>query len=163
MSQPESISAFCASLFGWMGGLFAALGVVFWATGIPTTGGPSWFFVLVGGLLLLAGLGCRVKYRWETRRVERLKREGVSVLGRMQAVRHLVWMNWNTSTFVQVPGSCSPWVVLCAYDYQGQTYTVKSGLAWRKPAASGQRPRIYLDPKNPACAFVDLDTIRWEW
>ena len=72
------------------------------------------------------------------------------------------WINWNTKTFVNWPGQCSPWVVQCSYCYGGRTYTVKSLLSWIKPATDFQQPVIYLDPRNPVHAYVDMDTIKWE-
>ena len=43
-----------------------------------------------------------------------------------------------------------------------RTYTVKSLLSWIKPATDFQQPVIYLDPRNPVHAYVDMDTIKWE-
>ena len=40
--------------------------------------------------------------------------------------------------------------------------TVKSLLSWIKPATDFQQPVIYLDPRNPVHAYVDMDTIKWE-
>ena len=38
----------------------------------------------------------------------------------------------------------------------------RSLLSWIKPATDFQQPVIYLDPRNPVHAYVDMDTIKWE-
>ena len=110
----------------------------------------------IGVLCSLARCGLQEQRR------KHLKTNGISVVGKIQSVRHLVWINWNTKTFVNWPGQCSPWVVQCSYCYGGRTYTVKSLLSWIKPATDFQQPVIYLDPRNPVHAYVDMDTIKWE-
>ena len=162
MRQPQTIWSLCAFIFGLMGIIFLFLGAVFYITGIPVHGAPNWFFVPIGAALLLVSAGCLTKFRLQERRIKRLKTNGISVTGNIRSVRHLVWINWNTKTFVNWPGQCSPWVVQCSYCYGGRTYTVKSLLSWIKPSAAFQQPVIYLDPHNPAHAYVDMDSIKWE-
>ena len=162
MRQPQTIWSLCAVILGTMGTIFILLGTIFYISGIPVHGGPNWSFIPIGAVLLLGSIVCLVKSRLREQRVKRLKAEGISVAGKIQSVRHLVWINWNTKTFVNWPGQCSPWVIQCSYCYGGQTYTVKSLLSWIKPAADFQQPMIYLDPHNPAHACVDMDTIIWE-
>ena len=105
-------------------------------------------------------LACLTKCRLQEQRIKHLKTKGISVVGNIQSVRHLVWINWNTKTFVNRPGQCSPWVIQCSYCYGGQTYTVKSLLLWIKPSDNFQQPVIYFDPYNPAHAYMDMDTIK---
>ena len=162
MRQPQTIWSLCAFIFGLMGIFFILLGTIFYITGLPVNGGPNWFFIPIGAFLLLAGIACLTKSRLQEQRIKYLKAKGISVVGNIQSVRHLVWTNWNTKSFVNWPGQCSPWVVQCSYCYDGQTYTVKSLLLWIKPAADFQQPIIYLDPRNPAHAYVDMDTIKRE-
>lgn len=162
MRPPQTIWSLCAFIFGLMGIIFIFLGAVFYITGIPVNGGPNWSFIPIGAVILLGSLACLTKCRLQERRIKYLKTKGISVVGNVQSVRHLVWINWNTKTFVNWPGQCSPWVIQCSYCYGGQTYTVKSLLSWIKPAADFQQPMIYLDPHNPAHACVDMDTIIWE-
>ena len=162
MRPPETLWSLCAHLFGLMGALFLLLGLVFSLAGIPVRNGPSWSFLPIGGALLLAGLAAGAGAWGKARQARRLKAEGIKVTGTVQSVQHLVWINWNTSSFVNWPGKCSPWVIRCSYSYQGQTYSAKSGLAWSRPASGAQRPVLYLDPRRPSRAWVDLDTIRWE-
>ena len=162
MRQPQTIWSLCAFILGLMGIMFVFLGTVFSITGIPVNGGPNWLFIPIGTVLLLGSLACLAKCRLQKQRIRRLKAAGISVAGKIQSVRHLVWINWNTKTFVNRPGQCSPWVVQCSYCYGGRTYTVKSLLSWIKPTDDFQQPVIYLDPRNPSNAYVDLDTIKWE-
>lgn len=162
MQRPQTIWSLCAFISGLIGTLFVLLGTIFYIVDISVNGAPNWFFVPIGVLLLLIGIVCSIKYRLEMQRIKYLKAKGISVVGNVQSVRHLVWINWNTKTFVNWPGQCSPWVVQCSYSYSGQTYKVKSILSWLKPSADFQRPVIYFDPSNPAHAYVDVDTIKWE-
>lgn len=162
MRQPRTIWALCAYIFGLMGILFALLGTIFYIAGIPFNGGPNWCFIPVGAAFLLGGAVCWAKRRLKEQRIENLKATGIPVVGSIQSVRHLVWINWNKNTFVNRPGQASPWAVQCSYCYGGRTYTVKSLLSWTKPAAGFQQPVIYLDPCNPAHACVDMDTIKWK-
>ena len=119
-------------------------------------------FYPIGAILLLGSIVCLARFGLQEQRRKHLKTNVISVVGKIQSVRHLVWINWNTKTFVNWPGQCSPWVVQCSYCYGGRTYTVKSLLSWIKPATDFQQPVIYLDPRNPVHAYVDMDTIKWE-
>lgn len=162
MRQPQTIWSLCAFIFGLMGIIFVFLGMLFYITDIPVNGGCNWFFIPIGAILLLGSIVCLARCGLQEQRRKHLKTNGISVVGKIQSVRHLVWINWNTKTFVNWPGQCSPWVVQCSYCYGGRTYTVKSLLSWTKPATDFQQPVIYLDPRNPVHAYVDMDTIKWE-
>lgn len=162
MRPPQTIWSLCALTFGGIGASFVFLGIFFPITGIPVSGAPNWFFLPIGAVLLLGGVVCLIKCRLQERRIQHLKTQGIAVVGNIQSLQHLVWINWNTKTFVNWPGQCSPWVVQCSYRYGGRTYTVKSFLSWQKPSDTFQRPVIYLDPRHPAHAYVDMDTIQWE-
>lgn len=162
MKPPDTISSFCAFLFGLMGALFVLLSMLFVVTGVPVNGGPTWFLLPIGIIFLLTGLGFVLKFQQQKRRIKRLKAEGVLTTGEVQSIRHLVWINWNTSMFVKRPGQCSPWVVQCSYKYQGQTYIVRSGLFWAKPSFRYQQPAIYFDPHHPTRAYVDMVAIQRE-
>ena len=162
MRQPQTIWSLCAFIFGSMGIIFVILGTIFYITGIPVNGDPDWSFIPIGAVLLLGSLVCLTRCRLQEQRRKHLKANGISVVGKIQSVRHLVWINWNTTTFVNRPGQCSPWVVQCSYCYGGRAYSVKSLLSCRKPATDFQQPVIYLDPREPAHAYVDMDTIKWE-
>ena len=128
----------------------------------PCECGCNWSFIPIGAILLLGSIVCLARCGLQEQRRKHLKTNGISVVGKIQSVRHLVWINWNTKTFVNWPGQCSPWFVQCSYCYGGRTYTVKSLLSWIKPATDFQQPVIYLDPRNPVHAYVDMDTIKWE-
>ena len=162
MRQPQTIWSLCAFIFGLMGIIFVFLGMLFYITDIPVNGGCNWSFIPIGAILLLGSIVCLARCGLQEQRRKHLKTNGISVVGKIQSVRHLVWINWNTKTFVNWPGQCSPWVVQCSYCYGGRTYTVKSLLSWIKPATDFQQPVIYLDPRNPVHAYVDMDTIKWE-
>ena len=162
MRQPQTIWSLCAFIFGLMGIIFILLGTIFYITGVPVNGGPNWLIIPIGAFLLLGGIVCLTKSRLQEQRIKYLKAKGISAVGKIQSVRHLVWINWNTKSFVNWPGQCSPWVVQCSCCYDGQTYTVKSLLLWTKPATDFQQPIIYLDPYNPAHAYMDIDTMKWE-
>lgn len=162
MRQPQTIWSLCAFISGLMGTIFVFLGIIFYITGVPANGAPNWFFVPIGSVLLLVSIICLMKCHLQERRIKYLRAKGISVVGNIQSARHLVLINWNTRTFVNWPGQCSPWVIQCSYCYNGRTYTVKSNLSWLKPSANFQRPVIYLDPRSPAHAYVDMDTIKWE-
>ena len=162
MEPMKSVSGLCALLFGLIGGAFVLMGAVFGLLKVPVRGAvhSGWAFVPLGlaGLLLAlacAGLACR-----RHRREASLRAAGVPVAGAVVQVRKYWWINWNTDSFVNWPGKCSPWVVRCSYEYQGQTYQVNSCLLWREPAPGEQRPVVYVDPNCPRLAFVDADTIR---
>ena len=103
MKPPDTISSFCAFLFGLMGALFVLLSMLFVVTGVPVNGGPTWFLLPIGIIFLLTGLGFVLKFQQQKRRIKRLKAEGVLTTGEVQSIRHLVWINWNTSTFVKRP------------------------------------------------------------
>ena len=145
-----SVSGLCALLFGLIGGAFVLMGAVFGLLKVPVRGAvhSGWAFVPLG-------LACR-----RHRREARLQAAGIPVAGAVVQVRKYWWINWNTDSFVNWPGKCSPWVVRCSYEYQGQAYQVNSCLLWREPAPGEQRPVVYVDPKRPGRAVVDLDTIR---
>ena len=162
MRQPQTIWSLCAFIFGWMGIIFVFLGMLLYITGIPVNGGQNWFFIPIGAVLLLGSMICLTGCRLQKQHIKYLKTNGIPVFGTIKSVRHLVWINWNTKTFVNRPGQCSPWVVQCSYCYGGRIYTVKSLLSWIKPSDDFQQPVIYLDPRNPAHAYVDMDTIKWE-
>ena len=153
MRQPQTIWSLCAFIFGLMGIIFVFLGMLFYITDIPVNGGCNWFFIPIGAILLLGSVVCLARCGLQEQRRKHLKTNGISVVGKIQSVRHLVWINWNTKTFVNWPGQCSPWVVQCSYCYGGRTYTVKSLLSWIKPATDFQQPVIYLDPRNPVHAY----------
>lgn len=144
MRQPQTIWSLCAFIFGLMGIIFVFLGMLFYITDIPVNGGCNWFFIPIGAILLLGSIVCLARCGLQEQRRKHLKTNGISVVGKIQSVRHLVWINWNTKTFVNWPGQCSPWVVQCSYCYGGRTYTVKSLLSWIKPAADFQQPLFIL-------------------
>lgn len=163
MKLPSTLCSLCALQFGLIGAMLILFGAIFSLAGIPFKGGPSWFFLPIGAVLLLLSLGCRLLSCLQRRRIARLKAAGLQVMGEIQSVQHVIWINWkNTETFVNWPGQYSPWVVRCSYCYQGKTYTVKSDLSWLKPSSGAQRPIVYFDSRRPAHAYVDMDTIRWE-
>ena len=123
----------------------------------------EWYFSVVDVVGVLTGQATqRGASNYWAKLKERLKAEGVLTTGEVQSIRHLVWINWNTSTFVKRPGQCSPWVVQCSYEYQGQTYIVRSGLFWAKPSFRHQQPAIYFDPHHPTRAYVDMVAIQRE-
>ncbi len=138
----KSVSGLCALLFGLIGGAFVLMGAVFGLLKVPVRGAvhSGWAFVPLG-------LAC-------------LRAAGIPVAGAVVQVRKYWWINWNTDSFVNWPGKCSPWVARCSYEYQGQTYQVNSCLLWREPAPGEQRPVVYVDPNCPRLAFVDADTLR---
>ena len=162
MKPPKTIWSFCGLLFGQMGGIFTLIGLFFRIADVPARGGPDWFFIPFGAVLFLVGLVCFWKNRQWEKQVRFLKREGLSAKGRVCAVRHLVWINWNTELFPNRYGRSAPWVVQCTFCHQDQMYTVKSGLSWRKPSEGVQQPVIRFDPAYPKRACLDMDTIRWE-
>lgn len=161
MEPPKSLWSLCARLFCLMGALFVLLGTIFFIARVSANSGPAWFFVPIGAALLMAGLICLILCFLQTRRIKRLKSQGVSVTGTIQSVRRLLWINWNTTSLMNWPGQHSPWVVRCSYSYQGRIYTVQSGLSWQEPFSGPQHPVVYLDPHHPARAYVDMDTIKW--
>ena len=162
MEPPQTIWSFCTFLFRLMGTVFVLLGAFFTMADISVNGRPGWCFIPIGAIVFLFSFGCFFYNLLLDRRIKHLKAEGISVTGKIQSTQHLIWINWNTKTFVNWPGQCSPWVIQCSYCYQGQAYTVKSSLSWLKPSPGPQHPVIYFDPHNPVHAFVDMDTVKWE-
>ena len=72
MKPPDTISSFCAFLFGLMGALFVLLSMLFVVTGVPVNGGPTWFLLPIGIIFLLTGqcspwvVQCSYKYQGQT-------------------------------------------------------------------------------------------------
>ena len=160
MRPPDSRSALCAVVFGFLGAAFLILGVVFGGLGLPVRGASSgWAFLPIGGVCLLIGLVCALAVRRRHRRERRLQSAGVAVPGTIVQVHHHIFINWNLEHFSSRPGRNSPWSVRCTYEYEGRTYGMNSGLLWREPAPGFQHPTVYVDPGCPKRAFVDRDTI----
>ena len=155
MRQPQTIWSLCAFIFGLMGIIFVFLGMLFYITDIPVNGGCNWSFIPIGAILLLGSIVCLARCGLQEQRRKHLKTNGISVVGKIQSVRHLVWINWNTKTFVNWPGQCSPWVVQCSYCY--------GGLIQSKASCHGQsRLLIFSSP-----LFILIHAIQympmWIW
>lgn len=160
MRPPDSRSALCAVVFGFLGAAFLILGMGFGGLGLPVRGASSgWAFLFAGGVCLLIGLVCALAVRRCRRREGRLRSAGAAVPGTIVQVYHHVFINWNLEHFSGWPGRNSPWSVRCTYEYGGRTYGVDSGLLWREPAPGLQHPTVYVDPTRPKRAWVDLDTV----
>ena len=161
MRRPSSIFSVLAWILMIVGAIFLLFGLAAAALSLPMRNGDPWMFLPVGGVLLLAGGICALIAGQIRRTAARLRRLGVPVTGRVQAVKHHLFISVKQSalTVVNLPGQNSPWSVLCAYTWEGREYTVRSGLLWGQPS-EGQHPTVYLDPHRPVRAWVDPDTIR---
>ena len=116
---------------------------------------------LLGGLPLLAlGGGLLLWARRKERDWYRLRTEGRAVPGRLvpEATRH----HWYTSFGSDGLRKRSPWTVLCTYQWEGKTYSVRSEFLWKRPAGTDQRPAVYLDPLAPQRSWVEPDSLSYE-
>ena len=144
MRPPDSRSALCAVVFGFLGAAFLILGVVFGGLGLPVRGASSgWAFLPIGVVCLLIGLVCALAVRRRHRRERRLQSTGVAMPGTVIQVRHHVFINWNLEHFSSWPGRNG----------------VDSGLLWKEPVPGLQHPTVYVDPSRPKLAWVDPDTV----
>lgn len=156
MRQPRTIWALCAYIFGLMGILFALLGTTFYIAGIPFNGGPNWCFIPVGTAFLLGGAVCWAKRRLKEQRIENLKATGIPVVGSIQSVRHLVWINWNKKTFVNRPGQAP------RGPSNAPTVTV-AGLIQLKASCHGQSRLLVFSSLLFTLIRAILLTPVWTW
>lgn len=124
------------------------------AVDIPMRSGEPWMFGAAGLSLLFAALVCLMIVWRRGRRREKLRTGGWPVQGR------IVGMTCHTA--VNYGNQRHPWTVLCEYQYEGQTYTVRSTFLWDRPRESGQTPKIFLDQTRPRRAWVDPDSLQYE-
>ncbi len=125
------------------------------AVDLPMQNGEPWMFGAAGLLLQFAALVCLLIARRRGRRRERLRACGLPVRGRIVGV--------TCHTFVNYGNQRHPWTVLCEYQYEGQTYTVRSTFLWDRPRESGQTPKIFLDQTRPRRAWVDPESLQYEY
>lgn len=133
--------------------LIYGLGLVF---PIPMKNGESWMFGVFGFGLLFTALLCLMILRRQGRQRNRLRTGGFPVQGRV------------VKTTCHITVSCGsvgarkrhPWTVLCRYQYEGQTYTVRSTFLWDKPV--GSAAKIFLDQERPGQAWVDPESLQYE-
>ena len=133
--------------------VFFGLGYVI---AIPMRSGEPWMLGVTGLLLLFAAIPCMWIVQLQGRRREWLRCSGFPVQGRV------------LKTTCHVSVSCGavgarkrhPWTVLCQYQYEGQTYTVRSTFLWDEPA--GSTAKIFLDQDRPGQAWVDPESLKYE-
>lgn len=162
MKPPRTYRAIIALVLLALGGVFTLLGVLgAFAVPIPMRSGEAWMFLPVGLILLAAGVVLVLSLGRTKRLQARLRVEGVPVPGRVTAIRYHKYTSYGSDPdFVSYKRS--PWTVTCEYQWERQTYTVRSPLLWDKPRAEDQQPTVYLDPNRPRRAFLDPESLRYE-
>ncbi len=158
MRPPDSCAGLTALVLGALGAAFTLLGLVGEAAAIPMRGGQASDFLPFGLILLAAGGVCLCADRRKKAARARLLAEGRPVTGRIADVRHHLLINYNIQPFTALPRRNSPWTALCKYQWEGQTYLIRSPLLWSRPR-EGARVTVYLDPRRPKRAAVDLDSV----
>lgn len=158
MRRPSSVLALWALVLGALGAVFTLLGLVGAAAAVPMRDGKASDFLPFGLTFLLAGGVCLCADRRKKAARARLLEEGRPVTGRIADVRHHPLINYNIQPFTTLPGRNSPWTALCEYQWEGQTYLLRSPLIWGRPR-EGARVTVYLDPRRPKRAAVDPDSV----
>ena len=158
MRPPDTYAGLLALVLGALGAVFTLLGLVGEAVAIPMRGGQASDFLPFGLTFLLAGGVCLCADRRKKAARARLLAEGRRVEGRIIAVKHHLFVTFNTRDFINFPGRHSPWTILCAYTWAGQHYAVRSPFLWQEPI-EGKPVDIYLDPARPKRAAVDPDSV----
>ena len=137
MKPPKTYEALLAFILLILGGVFTLLGLAAAALSLPMRSGAPRDFALWGLPLLLFGAGLL----WYAR----------------QAIRH----PWSISFGSDGLHKRSPWTVLCIYQWEGRTYSIRSQFLWRRPREGELHPTVYLDPLNPRWAWIDPDTLQF--
>ena len=133
--------------------LICGLGLVF---PIPMKNGESWMFGVPGFGLLFAALLCLIVLRRQGRQRNRLRAGGFPVQGRVVRTTCHVTVSYGTVG----ARKRHPWTVLCEYQYEGQTYTVRSTFLWDEPV--GSTAKIFLDQDRPGQAWVDPSSLQYQ-
>lgn len=139
--------------------LAAVFGLIFGLThiiAIPMRGGEPWMLGVTGLLLLFAALLCTLIVQLQGRRREWLRCSGFPVQGRVVRTTCHVTVSYGTVG----ARKRRPWTVLCEYQYEGQTYTVRSTFLWDEPV--GQTAKIFLDQDRPQQAWVDPSSLQYQ-
>ena len=160
MRAPRCYEALLAFLLLMLGAIFSLLGLLFGSLSLPVRNGDARSFLLGGLPLLALGAGLLLWARRRERGWDWLKTEGRAVPGKLvlEATRH----HWYTSFGSDGLRKRSPWTVLCIYQWEGKTYSVRSEFLWNRPAGSGQTPTVRLDPLVPQRAWIDPDSMIYE-
>lgn len=162
MKPPRFACTIVAAVLLALGAVFTLLGALgAFAVPIPTRSGEAWMFLPPGLILLAAGVVLVLSLGRTKRLQARLRAEGVPVPGRVTAIRHHKYTSYGTDPDF-VGYKRSPWTVSCEYQWEGQTYTVRSALLWDKPRAGDQQPTVYLDPNHPKQSFLDPESLQYE-
>lgn len=146
-------AAVYALTFGMLGGAFLITGLVLLSVGAGGTLGLVFFefgvlcLMVFGASLMWADLLHR---RWDS-----LRRTGKAAEGRVEQVTHHLSITLRAQA--GNPRG-SPWSAVCRYRWEGEEYTVRSGLLWCRPRAGGA-VTVYLDPARPERAYADPSTI----
>ena len=159
MRRPASYWEMLTLVLAALGGLFLLLGLWGSAVSMPMRGGSAWLFVPQGLWLLSAAGLCAALAAWQGLVRSRLLRGGTPVRGTVLSVKHHTLVTWNTSSLTSFPGKNSPWTLRCRYTWEGRDYTVTTPFLWNKPREGVQEPVIYLDPRHPRRAAVDVDSL----
>ena len=151
--MPRTVRTLLSWVFLALGGLFTLIGLLSFVVYIPTRGGEARDFLLPGLLLLLAGGALLLTVCLKNRTDARLRAEGRSVPGTVLKIQYHPWVRVNQN---------HPWTVLCAYQWEGETYRVRSALLWREPAPNGQRPAVYLNPDRPQKSYIAPESLQYK-
>ena len=159
MRRPNSYWELLTLILAVLGGLFLLLGLWGSVSSLPMRGGDAWMFAPLG-LWLLSDAGlCAVLAAWRNLIRSRLLRSGTPVRGQVLSVKHHILVTWNTASCTNFPGKNSPWTLRCRYTWEGRDYTVTTPFLWDRPKAGLQAPVIYVDPRRPRRAAVDVDSL----
>ena len=124
---------------------------------IPMRSGEPWMLGVPGVLMLFAAMPCTLIAQLQGRRREWLRCSGFPVQGRVLKTTCHISVSYGGSVGIR---KRHPWTVLCEYQYEGQTYTVRSTLLWDRPV--GSAAKIFLDQERPGQAWVDPSSLKYE-
>lgn len=156
MKRPDGYPDIIALVFAWLGIAFTLLGLIGLAIPYPMRSGERWMFGVMGVALILAAVPFILTARRQRRLREELRRLGWPVRGRVVSVKCHDFVHWTSGGF----NILSPWTVLCEYQYEGQSYTVRSTFLWDKPV--GKTVKIFLDQLHPERAWVDPKSLQYK-
>ena len=159
MRRPSSYWELLTLILAALGGLFLLLGLWGSAFSLPMRGGEAWMFAPLGLWMLSAAGLCAVLAAWQSLVRERLLRSGTPVRGQVLSVKHHILVTWNTASCTNFPGKNSPWTLRCRYTWEGRDYTVTTPFLWDRPREGTQEPVIYVDPRRPRRAAVDVGSL----
>lgn len=153
MQQPNIIGKIFGIVFGSIGAVFLAIGLV--SLIIPGNDMElkiiGIVFTSLGVFFITGGLTSLLVTRGQKQRISRLMREGVCYDCEITDIRENLYRSMNYR---------HPFVVECVYkDDKGRTCLVKSGSVWLNPLTQKEgdiKARVWVNRANPRDYYVDV-------